>query len=152
MVGRPRPPDMDWSEFNPSFEGYVEYSTWPLPPYSIGWPSLVRPDSDQADEHAFYSAINVLVTGMVAAGPAFTFDTFGAWRISVSFRNYSMIARATPLLAIPAAAYLGTEVYMSVMTKYAPHEHHEQPSYWRAIAQAIGAGGVGVGTGADSYV
>jgi cytochrome c-type biogenesis protein CcmH/NrfG len=137
------------NEFEPTFEGWVRYS---IPSADLNFELWDERDTGRGDEVSFYNLLNTGIMGLMAAGPAFTFDTFGAYMMARRFNTIFMIARMTPLLAIPAAAYLGAEVYIDVMTKYAPHEHHKQPSYWRSIAQAIGAGGLGVGTGADSYV
>jgi hypothetical protein len=137
------------NRFEPTFEGWLQYS---IPSPDFNFQLWDERDTDKGDEVSFYNLLNTGIMGMMAAGPALTFDTFGAYMMARRFNTMYTIARMTPLLAIPVAAYVGAEVYIDVMKKWEPHEHHKKPSYWMAIAQAIGAGGVGVGTGTKDYV
>ena len=140
-------------DFELSFWDWVVFTT--PDPTNINWSLTPQIWSERhgkdANEIAFYTDLNLVIGAYFLIGASGTFDTWSALQI-FNKAKYARMAVTNPLLAVPAAAILGADAYMSVMTKYAPHDHHEQPSYWMAIAQAIGAGGVGVGTGTKEYV
>jgi len=136
---------------------FVDWMIFTVPdPSNIFKPSLAptiwtERHGEDINEIVFYNTLNILAAGFLVLGSSGTANSWGAYQI-YQRAKFARWLVTNPLVMVPVATVVGAEAYMSVMTKYAPHEHHEQPSYWRAIAQAIGAGGVGVGTGADSYV
>ena len=52
------------------------------------------------------------------------------------------------LSAIPLGSVILADLYVSALEPHAPEAPAQSTSWWRSIAQAVGAGGVGVG-GAD---
>lgn len=130
-----------WKDFNPTLEDYLKYTFVIQNPANI-W-------TDKTGETVYYLNINLSATLLLAARGGGN----NAAMLRAMMKARFIYGLATnPLVMVPLATLGLSHGYMKIMQHYAPHEHHQQPSYWRAIAQAIGAGGVGVGTGADSYV
>lgn len=130
-----------WENFNPTVEDYLKFT------FLINNPTKIW--TDKSGETVFYLNINLTLTlGFASMHGGENIAMLRVMQKANLIKNLAM----NPFILVPLATYVGAKSYMAVMTHYEPHEHHQKPSYWRSIAQAIGAGGVGVGTGADSFV